>query len=362
MLAFDAARWQAGGGLTWEQTAFPSFWSNLPTFDSSPLDGFKVSERHAVYKHLIASTGGEPLWGNRCEHHWLWAYSAQLDWQQQSGRLNADRTANAIMPNSWFGIMNFCFCICVLLGAAQAGVVPTPTLTAETAELLNAPGIASCTETWAEFWAVEHSSFVEAASAAAGDDAKLDELRDDFQRKVWRAHTRTIEGGMLASEDLLNALPADERAFSLGWTRMVELLASVNWSTSLATLQKDGIGYLPSEVLQDEAVLEGMRTSAPKERAAVLASQQLGKMPLPLLKLVAAFWRRVARWRFARRRMPATLANLTYEKRRLPLSLARLVVLAALPKSVIEAAAAALALALGWLLRARAAVTLAMPL
>lgn len=133
LFAFDAARWQVGGGLSWQQTCFAPFWSQLPNFGARPrmIDAFRVSHRHAIYKQLITSTGGEDVWGKNCQHHWLWAYSAQLDWQQRSGRLNiADANAgDAIAVTSWWGLMNYCFCVCVLLGAAEVGLVPTPILT-----------------------------------------------------------------------------------------------------------------------------------------------------------------------------------------------------------------------------------------
>lgn len=216
--------------------------------------------------------------------------------------------------------------------------------------MLLLPGVSSCTQAWADFFRSDHAAFVEeaAAAAAGGDEATLSALREELQARVWKAHTRTIDGGVLASQELLDALPAGERAFGLGWTRMVELLASVNWSTSLATLQRDGIGFLPARCIE-KGVLDDMRISAPNELAAVIASQRLGALPLPLLQLSAAFWRRVARWRSARQRMPATLAKLTYGKKRaLPPVLARLALLAILPKSVAEVAAW-LALVFAWL-------------
>ena len=68
---------------------------------------------------------------------------------------------------------------------------------------------------------------------------------------------------------------------------------------------------------------------------------RLSGAPRGGLRLASAVWRRVARWKGARRRMPATLDNLTYDKKFLPLALARLVGLATAPRSLREAA--------GWL-------------
>lgn len=348
---FDLSRWQSGGDLTWPETCFSSFWHTLPEVGkSTKFDGFSVSHRHAAYKQMITSTGGEALWGPDCEHHFLWAYSAQLDWQQRSARLSGPDAVlderDTICPESWFGFMNYCFCICVLLGAADAGLLAQPTLTGRTSALAMQPGVRECTKAWESFWAVDFASFAAAAADVAGDEAALSELRETLQSKVWAAHVQTIDAGVAASRHLLDNLPPGERAFGLGWCGMVELLASINWSTSLKALKRDGAGYLPSRSPITDDWMSTIRISAPYEHATVVATSSLSDVPTPVLKLTASFWRRVARSRAARAQMPRTLSNLTYQKRWLPLALVRLLVLAAVPGSLAEAAVSGVCLVL----------------
>ena len=107
---------------------------------------------------------------------------------------------------------------------------------------------------------------------------------------------------------------------------------------------------MPSVRVESAAGLEALRDSAPKEHVAVVAAQRLSRLPPAALPLVSAFWRRVARWPAARRQMPATLNNLTYERRWMPLVLARLVLLAAAPRSA-AGTLLGLGIAATWLVR-----------
>jgi hypothetical protein len=395
------------GNVKFREIGFAQFWGSVPELcDLNEVDAMKVSHRHACYKHLInsASTGGETLFGEDSQHHWLWAYSAQLDWQDRSRRLNPSSSSSvddgAISPDSWWQIMNFMFSICVLQGAVDAGLVATPVnYTEDTEAFLEKPAVQACTQSWREFWEYDHADFAAAAAttnaavvakeaskswgfwvgdaelkelqalrdtlqrkiqrthelavasgslaamssealAALPPEVAMDLLREELQRKVWWTHKVAMESGLAVSSEALAALPPDEAKFGLGWVKVVELLASVVWRTDLATLLRNGIGYLPSKRLVPGA-LEVMKEEAPKEHAAVRSAMRLSGAPRGGLRLASAFWRRVARWKGARRRMPATLDNLTYDKKFLPLALARLVGLATAPRSLREAA--------GWL-------------
>ena len=354
--SFVLSRWQAGN-VRWSESGFARFWSDVPTLQElTVLDALQVSHRHACYKHLINSdsTGGENHFGRDAQYHWLWAYSAQLDWQDRSGRLNPSSPPpssgdGTIAPSSWWQVMNFMFSICVLQGAADAGLVALPvSFTSDTEAFLRQPAVQACSECWRDFWEQDHAAFVAAARKLQGGNSELElqALREELQRKVWLTHTQAMECGLRVSSEELKALPPDEAEFGLGWVKMVDLLASVVWKTDLATLLQGGIGYLPSQRLIPGAMAT-MAAEAPKEHAAVASALQLSAMPDMGLRLACLFWRRVARWRRARQRMPETLNNLVYGKRFLPLSLARLVALAVAPRSLQDA--------VGWLLVATVA-------
>ena len=232
-------QWQAGG-TAWEETPFSRFWDSLPDARAVELDGFKVSHRHAMWKLLIdcPAGGGDAVWGGkecngRRENHWLWAYAAQLDWQQSSGRLSAPTNAptdnpdttiygDRISVDSWFGGMNFCFCVCMLQGAADAGVVPQPRLTAATVETLSLPNVKACTAVWERFWRTDHAELIAAANAASATlaadelDRELERLREEHQRRVWEAHSAIIDAGLAAWEAELLLLPKEEQDLGLG--------------------------------------------------------------------------------------------------------------------------------------------------
>lgn len=356
----ELARWQAGR-VTWEESGFSRFWGGLPALSELPVvDAYKVAHRHACYKHMITSesTGGSALFGRDSQHHWLWAYAAQLDWQDGSGRLNpASASApGAIDPDSWWQIMNFMFSICVLRGASDAGLVAAPVaFTEDTEAFLRRPAVDVCSACWRDFFQYDHAEFVAAARQVPREaefEGELDVLREDLQRAVWRAHKRAMESGLMVSSEALSALPPDEASFGRGWVNTVDLLASVCWQTSLATLLRDGLGYLPWKRLTPGA-LAALDADAPKEATSVRAAMALSALRPEGRRLAFAcgFWRRVAHWQKARRRMPETLYNLTYGKRLLPLALARLLALAAAPRSRGEAA--------GWLLITGAAAAAA---
>ena len=357
---FQLSRWQAGP-VEWGESGFARYWGDVPKLSAlSEVDAVLVSHRHAVFKHLITcdATGGEPLFGRDAQYHWLWAYSAQLDWQDRSGRLNPDAAAapaadsaaapssdGTIQLDSWWSLMNIVFSLCVLVGAADAGLVARPAFTQETDECLRTPSFQACTAGWEAFWRQDHAAFV-AAAREAKSELELEMLREELQRKVWLIHQRAMDLGLQASARELAALPPDEASFGRGWCKMVELLASVVWKTDLATLLRDGVGCLPSMRLVPGA-LQLLEVEAPKEHAAVCAAMQLSAMPDAGLGLASGFWRRVAHWRHARRRMAATLKNITYERHFLPLALARLAGLAAAPRRAGEV--------VGWLVIAMAA-------
>lgn len=369
---FDLARWQAGGTASFAETAFAPYWDELPS--PPTIDASRFSHRQAVYKQLIASTGGEREWGAGAEHHPLWAYAAQLDWQRRSGRLSGGADADRISPTSWWGLMNYCFCICVLLGASEAGLVPPPRLAAGSEAPLASASVRGCVQAWAGFWRDDYAAFAtwhdgwrdHPAGGAASTRRRRAELRrrrEALQRQVWKAHTRTVELALTASTadfDLLRVMPAAERDFGVGWCRAVELLAAANWDTSLAAIRRDGAGYLPSAPLRDAGPAPGDRDdpgddpSPPdralsgggegarrgreveREAATAAAMQQLASAPQWSLRLAALWLRRVARWRAARERMARTITNLTIEKRWVPLACMRLVALALAPRSVVE--------------------------
>jgi hypothetical protein len=135
--AFDVDAWQSGIGErdTLQGTCFESYWETLRSSGTTTtFDGFSVLGRMAIYKYLIFELDEPSTWNkirNFWLFHWLWGYGAQLDWQYRSGRLSVgsdddgefNRNGDRISTRSWWGFMNFCFSVCILLGAEKAGLI-----------------------------------------------------------------------------------------------------------------------------------------------------------------------------------------------------------------------------------------------
>ena len=117
---------------------FESYWEAKVPILKPPLlrvNGFSFLGRMTMYRYLIHQYDApefDGLWGTPAarERHWLWAYVAQLDWQQYPGRLAAHPSFslpdtflewdNAITPLSWWGTMNFMFSVALLVGGIRA--------------------------------------------------------------------------------------------------------------------------------------------------------------------------------------------------------------------------------------------------
>jgi len=381
---FDVDLWQSGISsssdslISLDGTCFESYWDDLPDIvqdddhdgtQTAPIvlsvDGHSFQSRMAVLKFLMFRIDPTFFWeqqqpaalssGGLREWHWLWAYAAQLDWQHRSGRLAmmmndfslqdyiilpGEEARDRISPTSWWGYMNFCFSIAILLGLEQSGMLKEM-LGAGSRDVIIQLDLASedlvatdnstqlCIDTWKQWFLdgytpYKNSLLTERKSNNANNDTtavspKLYRLeRFNLQKQVWKAHTEVIHScdGSERFNDLIQRMPTAEQNFGLGWAKMVEILAACCLPTDLVSLRQDGAGFLPLEILTDDqwsylTANRNMLTGAEKRRfTSVQTTHDLNAMPLSKRRKVVAFWERIARTDAISRSLPATIIKL----------------------------------------------------
>lgn len=281
------------------RAAFLRHWQNLPgVLDAGQCDPFVHDQRLALYKTLMAQTAREEITGPGLERHIFWGHGFQLFWQGRSGRLGQDPAR--IDPGQWWGMMNFSLSVIPYLGAVQAGqaqrlaFAPPPGGEGGLFDLRNGPA-----EPWQAMIGAWADWFAYLASGARPDD--LDALR----LRAWHAHLVCIEQASALFADAFAALPAPERDFALGWTRMVDFLGAAARPTDLAALEGIDERPLAPCLLSDTATVEALPENAAVTTRAIMA---LGQIPQAAFEKQNRFWRRAMRRRAMRERSSAIIA------------------------------------------------------
>jgi Leg1 len=340
-------------------TFFEQYWQTQlpPLFASSDdggkstllIDGCSFLGRMAMLKYLIqdwesawfnaASNPSdlEKLWGSSSyEGHWLWAYGAQLDWQHRSRRLarpsasQQEMVADEISMSSWWGYMNFCFSVAVVLGAVNARNAATANAMAggmlhvemdkESQKLLDDDSACrDCVGIWQDLFQRVYPDYSKKIQSLKMDNRltpkEIQLLRFRFQQEVWKAHTSVIETALASprSNSLLMKLPEPEQKFGLGWARMVDILAASTFPTDLVTLVQDGTGFLPFSVITDQtfAGWKDIDRQSDKQLFAekchergVLTTHRLVDLDDKIFAKICGFWKRVVRVPEESRNMP----------------------------------------------------------
>mmetsp|Transcript_30704 Transcript_30704/g.65864 ORF Transcript_30704/g.65864 Transcript_30704/m.65864 type:complete len:403 (+) Transcript_30704:308-1516(+) len=375
---FDLGQWQAGGTTSFSQTCFAEYWSNLPSIvpDSADenkhskdavqlVDPYDFRHRAALAKYLIEHTGGEEIWGTGdgyCSKHWCWAYTAQLDWQHRSGRFEDPATWQDIPPaplgvgvghgtekksteiskRSWWGYMNAGFSVASYCGAAEAGFVPTISMSDES--LLNDVGFRACVGHWKKFWEDDHAAFLDSCSPGNSKDEE-ERSMINLYRTLWKTHGNIVETGLKHSKELQLFLPKEDLVVGLGWSNVVELLAATNFPLlSLNALLKFGAGYLPTLRMAGPKSVRWLKENRSMEHTTLGTLSQIKDTPEGDMRKACRFFSRISRWKFARDNLPRTLHVLTHGTPiQKTLALSRAVVLALFPRSFFETSVAVFA-------------------
>lgn len=342
---FDVDAWQSGIGErdTLQGTCFESYWEGLQAQGKTTtrtFDGFSVLGRMAIYKYLIFELDEPSTWNIVKDFwffHWLWGYGAQLDWQHRSGRLSigsdddgqVHRSGDRISTQSWWGFMNFCFSVCILLGAEKAGLISQGRvmLDSKSVELVKGDeSIRICIDRWSDLFGEPYVKYKNAVSNLGQECHEFAMARFEFQKEVWKAHTAVIyatvgrhrkEPKNEQLDTMLQLLPEPEQKFGLGWCNMVELLASLTYPTHLRTLMRDGAGYLPVSIVTPELLKEWQSslTSLSKydrrRLESVQVTHKLCRAPPIALHLVAGFYYSVVQTPEIAESMPRTIVTMT---------------------------------------------------
>jgi hypothetical protein len=273
--------------------------------------------------------------GERIENYiFCGAICSQLDWQYRSGRLRVGgdmkSDADAISTNSWWSYMNFCFSICILLGAQRAGALDGVSdihLDKASQELVNSDdAVQECIASWQRLFEHSYPAYKEAIKNVSISRKEFGSIRFQLQQDVWSAHTKVIEHtiGQDSSNvatmspraaKLLQFLPHPERDFGLGWCRMVEIIAACTFPTDLVSLVEDGAGFLPLQVVTQQRMDEWEATpnlNGPEARRfnSVVTMHKLLTASSESLHRMSSFWQRVVRTNDISRAMPSTTKQL----------------------------------------------------
>lgn len=366
---FNYDLWQAGGITSFSQTCFAEYWHDLPSIvsnaDSSNnneknvvVNPYDFRHRMALNKYLIEHTGSESMYGTsdvKFSKHPIWGFAAQLDWQWRSGRFEdpskwqdvappfGNTKCNNISKRSWWGYMNLLFSVAQYCGAAEAGLVPSISISDES--VLNDTTFQTCVGLWKLFWENGYTPFLDSRTTSKDEN---EQLTMAMYRALWETHTAIIKTGILHGKDLKGILPKEDRSVALGWCNMVELFSASNWPLlSLDSLYKFGGGYLPSIRLAGPKGLQWLKANRRMEFTTYNSLCQLMDTPEKTMKRASRFVGRVSRWKFAVNKLPRTLHVLTHGNPiQQTLALARVVTLAIFPRSIFEIGIAVFAMSI----------------
>jgi hypothetical protein len=358
--SFDVDAWQSGStkcaSFDLSNTCFEDYWSKLPHLsDGMHVDCFTFLGRMALLKYLLFDMDPATLWQrgdthlqqqqqqqhqNCRETHWLWGYACQMDWQHRSGRFriglrdapSATDDRDRISDKSWWSYMNFCFSVCIFVGAQRAGLATQLNITFDAISeglIANDAVVQRCIDAWEQLFRNGYLQYKNSIIGTNISDGEFSKRSFLYHHKVWATHTAVIQRsvGMDPNHhanpvmaDLLSLLPEPERNFGLGWCRMVDILAACCFPTDLRTLKVDGAGFLPIQVVSDEAFSKFQKNRSALTKieqmryASVASTHRLIHSPEIALYLVALFWKRVVRTDSVRRSMPGLLNTLTHGK------------------------------------------------
>ena len=390
--AFDFGLWQTGGGkgnpLPFEASCFVGYWDKVNTSLSNSgtgnskkellIDGHSFMGRMAVYKYLIENTN-DKIWGPNFSGHFLWGYGALLDWEARSGRLNMnmmervdgannDVPADTISPKSWWGYMNFMFSVSILLGAVEAGVLDDKNMKVKLVDahsqnlVQNDPIVRESIRLWKIFWADAFTLFSERVVTLLHDEScaesvrkqKMDVLYDQMNESEWKAHCAifkiaVFDGTNPTNDKLLLEMTEPERTFSVGFCKIVDMLAALNVRTDLITTSENGVGYMPLRMLDKSMMKEinhgGSSTQvswSPIEKKRIKIVKDMHKLydlDKHIFGSIVSFWKRVGQWRYPRKNVGPMFYHLTHGSALLKLiSIGKVLFFFALPASKIEQA------------------------
>ena len=296
----------------------------------------------ALGKFIIENTGS--VWGDDFAMHWHCAYLAQLDWQRRSGRLSCSATKLKlekddfkISTDSWFGYMNIGFTVALYKGAAKAGLVPDILLSTESGvDVDSDPGFKKCVDIWESSWSEPHKEFLD--NLSSGKSSK-EQAIDTLYSELWSTHTLIIKTSLPHAKRLEDLMPELERNFGLGFCHIAELLEAMSWTfLSLEALMEIGGRYLPNLTL-DEDTMISLKENRKNEYMATNQILDFYNARPVQLSIMFGFFRRLARWKIERQRMPKTLKVLTTDESHITekmIVLGRVVAKVVFPQSILE--------------------------
>merc|ERR1719162_160595 len=111
--------------------------------------------------------------------------------------------------------MNLLFCVAQYCGAAEAGLVPSISISDES--VLNDTGFQTCVGLWKAFWENGYTSFLDYRTTSKDEN---EQLTMAMYRALWETHTAIAKTGKLYDKDLEGILPKEDRSIGLGWLNM----------------------------------------------------------------------------------------------------------------------------------------------
>jgi hypothetical protein len=236
--------------------------------------------------------------------------------------------------------MNFCYSVCLLLGAFEAGVLDPSIDEIELVDdfsnhlVRTDPIVRRVIDAWATFWKDEVRTFVaETFKLAKTEDSsrtrtlstsrQFERLYDAMNVREWAVHSLVFRLAVFEAtkgalpKRMMDSMPNSERKFALGFCKIVELFAALNWRTDLTTTLENGPGYMPLEVLHDgdHKAAAGRAQPSPaeqKRQTTVVEMHKLSLVGTESLGAMVSFWRRVGRWQSVRTHAGTTIHNLTH--------------------------------------------------
>jgi len=194
------------------------------------------------------------------------------------------------------------------------------------------PIIRKTIKEWSIFWKEAVKPFVEKTLELQNDaekkilpfdDPQHERLYDAMNEHEWAVHSSVFQWTVFDKttahtslpKRLLEDLPKPERKFCIGFCKIVDLFAALNWRTDLTTTLENGPGFMPLEVLTDK-VHPPPSTSCSKiegyRRKTVMEMHNLCDTSDEALQTMASVWKRVGRWEAVRRDVGSMIHGLSH--------------------------------------------------